>query len=104
MLSSAVCEGKKFSSSFFRLTLFFCFIFPFGSLPALSHVGSTWARRQAENQNWRSVRTFNQLAAVGRAAVDFERHNVALGLVEELDGDADCGSHSCDRECVVGGE
>lgn len=23
---------------------------------------------------------------------------MALGLVEELDGDADCGSHGCDRE------
>lgn len=36
-----------------------------------------------------------ELAAVGLAGGDFESDDVALGLVEELDGDADCGRHDC---------
>lgn len=38
-------------------------------------------------------RTFDQFAAVGRAAVDLQGYNVALCLIEELDGDSDRGCH-----------
>ena len=47
---------------------------------------------------WNARRhTLNQLAAVCRAAVNLQSHNVALSLVEELDGDADRRSHGGQR-------
>lgn len=49
-------------------------------------------------------RTFDQLAAVGGARVELQGDDVTLGLIEKLDGDADCGRH--DQAClwVAGGK
>lgn len=52
---------------------------------------------------WAS-RTFDQLAAVCGAAVDLQGHNVALCLVEELDGDADRRGHGRDYWFSCSGE
>lgn len=52
--------------------------------------------RQGTNE-----RTFDQLAAVGGAGVDLQGHDVALGLVEELDWDADRGSHRVVWVCLI---
>lgn len=43
------------------------------------------------------LRTFDQLAAVRRAAVELQGHDMALSLVEELDGDTDRRGHVCGR-------
>lgn len=48
-----------------------------------------------EKEGW--WRTFDQLSAVRCAVVELQGHDVALRLVEELDGDADRGCHVCGR-------
>jgi hypothetical protein len=41
------------------------------------------------------VLSVKEFAAVGLTRGDFEGNNVALCLVQELDGNTDCGSHDC---------
>lgn len=60
----------------------------------------SWRQRRHYNQimsrnvqGTSGVPTLEQFATVRLAGRDLERHDVALRLVEEFDGDADCGRH-----------